>query len=223
MPHSLPTLLFQSSLPRGERLLSDNIGSSVPDFNPRSREGSDEYAEWMRFNMPLFQSSLPRGERQDVQSALDMSQEFQSTLPRGERRRTSAVGNCRKRFQSTLPRGERRATSFVVIRTNIISIHAPTRGATITHSYGCRKGKDFNPRSHEGSDIVEGEERAIIRDFNPRSHEGSDLRLLRRLPTNSHFNPRSHEGSDSNFRQKVLFSLSKNCLKYLILTTNYFN
>lgn len=37
------------------------------------------------------------------------------------------------------------------------------------------------------------------------------------------FNPRSHEGSDSNFRQKVLFSLSKNCLKYLILTTNYFN
>ena len=61
-----------------------------------------------------------------------MSQEFQSTLPRGERRRTSAVGNCRKRFQSTLPRGERRATSFVVIRTNIISIHAPTRGATMS-------------------------------------------------------------------------------------------
>lgn len=47
------------------------------------------------------------------------------------------------------------------------------------------------------------------------------LRSSNRRFTN--FNPRSHEGSDSNFRQKVLFSLSKNCLKYLILTTNYFN
>ena len=67
---------FQSSLPRGERLLSDNIGSSVPDFNPRSREGSDEYAEWMRFNMPLFQSSLPRGERRCTSSGISVAMYF---------------------------------------------------------------------------------------------------------------------------------------------------
>ena len=59
--------------------------------------------------------------------------------------------------------------------------------------------------------------------FNPRSHEGSDAAVDALDYLKANFNPRSHEGSDSNFRQKVLFSLSKNCLKYLILTTNYFN
>ena len=33
-----------------------------------------------------------------------------------------------------------------------ISIHAPTRGATIAGRMQRPNGKDFNPRSHEGSD-----------------------------------------------------------------------
>ena len=82
---------------------------------------------------------------------------------------------------------------------------------------------DFNPRSHEGSDRTRRAVTRLMVDFNPRSHEGSDSAVLLLPVATSNFNPRSHEGSDSNFRQKVLFSLSKNCLKYLILTTNYFN
>lgn len=38
-----------------------------------------------------------------------------------------------------------------------------------------------------------------------------------------HFNPRSREGSDNNFHQKVLFSLSKNCLIHLFFITNFLN
>ena len=83
----------------------------------------------------------------------------------------------------------------------MISIHAPTRGATEAHQ--CYAN--------------------LMLHFNPRSHEGSDRKALQNKWYLTDFNPRSHEGSDSNFRQKVLFSLSKNCLKYLILTTNYFN
>lgn len=37
------------------------------------------------------------------------------------------------------------------------------------------------------------------------------------------FNPRSREGSDNNFHQKVLFSLSKNCLIHLFFITNFLN
>lgn len=37
------------------------------------------------------------------------------------------------------------------------------------------------------------------------------------------FNPRSREGSDINFRQKILFSLSKNCLIHLFFITNFLN
>ena len=38
--------------------------------------------------------------------------------------------------------------------TNLISIHAPTRGATGEHISGSMVSADFNPRSHEGSDWV---------------------------------------------------------------------
>ena len=133
-----------------------------------------------------------------------------------------------------------------VSASRIISIHAPTRGATQSNITRGLYKMHFNPRSHEGSDQIVISLLLLICDFNPRSHEGSDLlpSLASRIPDEisihaptrgatfccgccinccGYFNPRSHEGSDSNFRQKVLFSLSKNCLKYLILTTNYFN
>ena len=34
--------LFQSTLPRGERLISPVIAAPIPSFNPRSRVGSDD-------------------------------------------------------------------------------------------------------------------------------------------------------------------------------------
>ena len=58
-------LIFQSSLPRGERLSSSGVIRVVHivHFNPRSREGSDggDYGIELRYGK--FQSSLPRGER----------------------------------------------------------------------------------------------------------------------------------------------------------------
>ena len=54
---------------------------------------------------------------------------FQSTLPRGERLARLNKRLYRGIFQSTLPRGERQYGSKF-FRVIIISIHAPTRGAT---------------------------------------------------------------------------------------------
>ena len=58
------------------------------------------------------------------------------------------------KFQSTLPRGERR--------------HEVQQQTQV---------RDFNPRSHEGSDDVLMTYASEIRNFNPRSHEGSDDRV----------------------------------------------
>ena len=55
-------------------------------------------------------------------------------------------------FQSTLPRGERQGFSGVIDYFNIISIHAPARGATITGHHAESSLYYFNPRSREGSD-----------------------------------------------------------------------
>ena len=57
-------LSFQSTLPRGERLLLVELHACVEFyFNPRSREGSDESRDRDVSGLLLFQSTLPRGER----------------------------------------------------------------------------------------------------------------------------------------------------------------
>ena len=58
-----------------------------------------------------------------------------------------------------------------------------------------RDKKNFNPRSHEGSDLL-CSALVIVFYFNPRSHEGSDGKNHYRYTAITHFNPRSHEGSD---------------------------
>ena len=104
------------------------------------------------------------------------------------------------------------------IKTVLISIHAPTRGATIAHCFvhshglfqstlprGERRRScsltvasgNFNPRSREGSDATY----KLLLQSNPRfqstlprgERHGSDLKLLQRR----NFNPRSREGSDT--------------------------
>ena len=63
----------------------------------------------------------------------------------------------------------------------LISIHAPTGGATGYNFYlniGCT---DFNPRSHGGSDLISCVRSILAFDFNPRSHGGSDAATEKKL------------------------------------------
>ena len=55
-----------------------------------------------------------------------------------------------------------------------ISIHAPARGATRSLFRIAKAGSYFNPRSREGSDILQASVLTSIVHFNPRSREGSD-------------------------------------------------
>ena len=122
-------LIFQSALPRGERL---NIPVGRKLIN-------------------RFQSALPRGERLDqgdlfitwtyisirapargataMVVANSFTFKFQSALPRGERHYYSKSPSIKQRFQSALPRGER-----------------------LSRPADPWISADFNPRSREGSD-----------------------------------------------------------------------
>ena len=145
-------LLFQSTLPRGERRklqdIEDTIkqisihaptrGATVPpaafsvsvyDFNPRSHEGSD--------------ASNP----EDLIININFN-------PRSHE-------------------GSDKLFISAPIATNI-SIHAPTRGATQAYMHIFRQVYYFNPRSHEGSDLIVLLKWTCFWYFNPRSHEGSD-------------------------------------------------
>ena len=75
------------------------------------------------------------GSDQDHKKSRLASEQFQSTLPSqgatADRGRYFIEGL----FQSTLPSQGATATSFVVIRTNIISIHAPLTGSDDQTNY----------------------------------------------------------------------------------------
>ena len=99
---------FQSTLPRGERQYSDDGKTFTgKDFNPRSREGSDEGMAIMSDIKSKFQSTLPRGERHNVNLVSNMAFDFNPRSREGSDYAKKEVANLRKLFQSTLPRGER--------------------------------------------------------------------------------------------------------------------
>ena len=144
---------------------------------------------------------------------------FQSTLPRRERRFIYISSSCCTDFN---PRSHEGSDVYynVTIDNREISIHAPTKGATVTVIVWHHAITDFNPRSHEGSDPMCFFIISPSINFNPRSHEGSDQRgsstsphypISIHAPTKGatnhrwqkifafrNFNPRSHEGSDKS-------------------------
>ena len=78
----------------------------------------------------------------------------------------------------------------------MISIHTPTKGATLFVYTLFQHLHYFNPHSHEGSDIVFSSCPNSTSYFNPHSHEGSDATGADIGICKRYFNPHSHEGSD---------------------------
>ena len=144
--------VFQSTLPREERLLGLNFKEANSIFQstlPREERLLQQYLSHFQL---LFQSTLPREKRRNYATTGDIPTKFQSTLPREERR---AKRTCLPKEPSDFnPRSHERSDSFIayiIVLTGYfnprshersdpfqlfakqlfcISIHAPTRGAT---------------------------------------------------------------------------------------------
>ena len=167
--------VFQSTLPQGERLYYRSVyGHLKIYFNPRSHKGSDDV----------------------VISNIDPALIFQSTLPQGERPLRWKQEPERMEFQSPLPQGERLDHMAYSIARWVISIHAPTRGATVYQVL-------YYLDTKFQSTLPQGERRCYFqfplrfRHFNPRSHKGSDGLFTKPYAIQINFNPRSHKGSDN--------------------------
>ena len=77
---------FQSTLPRRERQnVHVKVAPDAIDFNPRSREGSDEKAGSASFNPLHFNPRSREGSDNSPLSPPRLLYVFQSTLPRRER------------------------------------------------------------------------------------------------------------------------------------------
>ena len=212
-------MLFQSTLPRRERLTAAQTA----------------------LNVAIFQSTLPRRERQRSATPAAFAVGFQSTLPRRERLHqslftasdaaisihapakgaTAPTFPWRKLPTNFNPRSREGSDTSLNCRLNKntisihapakgatagepeyrrhvgISIHAPAKGATISMWICSRRGFNFNPRSREGSDDVPERWREQVRVISIHAPaKGATLFCLRTLYSFYNFNPRSREGSD---------------------------
>ena len=143
---------FQSSLPRGERRCCNHAGLLIKYISILApTRGATFTPSHACFQFPVFQSSLPRGERHCMLLLRWPTDYFNPRSHEG----SDSICCC---------------SQFALV----ISILAPTRGATEYAQYGCAQ-KIFQ------SSLPRGERRYTIFQifqftsyFNPRSHEGSD-------------------------------------------------
>ena len=96
-----------------------------------------------------------------------------------------------------------------LFRESRISIHAPTRGATYAHRQ-ISFGGEFQSTLPRGERPIVLYLLSLESYFNPRSHEGSDNGRFWSRAGSVYFNPRSHEGSDMRS-------------EWMYITCSYFN
>ena len=102
-------MLFQSTLPQGERRQTEDFGSSMQYFNPRSRKGSDYVKQPLSIRYSNFNPRSRKGSDQDALVDVHGVVYFNPRSRKGSD--DSAYESC---------------------EDEVISIHAPARGATST-------------------------------------------------------------------------------------------
>ena len=166
--------LFQSTLPRGERpgcqihgfyniLISIHApargatrsgsasGERLRNFNPRSREGSDDKEAKEFYNSAISIHAPARGATNPWKGVGELQNISIHAPARGA---TSSETRSPFRRQISIHAPARGATRcwLSVLHSHPISIHAPARGATERTSDRTQGDRNFNPRSREGSD-----------------------------------------------------------------------
>ena len=163
----------------------------------------------------LFQSTLPREERQSFCSYFKSVSKFQSTLPREERLGHAPSDDIALIISIHAP--TRGATSAFIKNTieEIISIHAPTRGATVyfvQHNYPLIFQSTLPREERHTRTVV-----IVVLDISIHAPTRGATSYTKSFSTDlPYFNPRSHERSDSNIAQKICLFLYNTDNKYII-------
>ena len=169
-----------------------------------------------------------------IETGVDL---FQSTLPREER---PQCDESTMAFRNFNPRSHERSDtgSREEIRSQEISIHAPTRGATVYRQGNIHDRRAISIHAPTRGATVFGGNYDISTRFQstlPREERHpasfascSSTRFQSTLPREerrsdptekakpANFNPRSHERSDSNIAQKICLFLYNTDNKYII-------
>ena len=169
----------------------------VPSFqstHPHGVRQNDYYFEVVRVGVSIHAPTRGATVRRGL---FEYRAKFQSTHPHGVRRKifrnTKVVVSFNPRTHTGCDMRVR-DIDFVIS----VSIHAPTRGATVISSVRGQRSKVSIHAPTRGATNHRGGQYRDIWGFNPRTHTGCDLYLFCLLSRVLCFNPRTHTGCDSD-------------------------
>ncbi len=142
---------FQSTRPRGARLhfQAGLVAVGAVSIHAPARGATEADADLL--DGCLFQSTRPRGARPIAADLRDIVTLFQSTRPRGARRGITIYLSGVACFNPRARAG-RDGDAAMVQLVDMVSIHAPARGATDTPRWTRHWKGSFNPRARAGRD-----------------------------------------------------------------------
>ena len=205
---SLGLTIFQSTLPRGERLYPINPHTVI------SR----------------FQSTLPRGERRFICVTMIFSTCISIHAPT---RGATGVPVLHSSFLVYFnPRSHEGSDRYwMEIMTTKWNFNPRSHeGSDQERLEKLLHCLNFNPRSHEGSDLQKTWCLLSFTDFNPRSHEGSDVCLLMPMPLSGIFQstlPRGERQSTASASSDTSISIhaptrgATNLLQLLVIFVRF--
>ena len=212
--------LFQSTLLRKERHSDTYAGYAVAYVSIHAPTKGATFSMPCATSVDEFQSTLLRKERLCSCTCVSDREWFQSTLLRKERHFQPPIPciiqsfNPRSYERSDVgyrlnvrggtgfnPRSYERSDFASALNSSFtfsVSIHAPTKGATLYHGYAtCRHAVSIHAPTKGATTALPVLSHQFLC-FNPRSYERSDLGLFAAYRMRPCFNPRSYERSDGS-------------------------
>ena len=122
----------------------------------------------------MFQSTHPHRVRRNLQTSSNWYGEFQSTHPHRVRRAPVRFPSRSYEFQSTHPHRVRLSKPKECLLAVLVSIHAPTQGATAKRNKFCCECLFQSTHPHRVRRRSWGSKRLEKLCFNPRTHTGCD-------------------------------------------------
>ena len=143
------------------------------DFNPRSREGSDVFLLLLLLVRRISIHAPAKGATSAMRQTVSGRKHFNPRSREGSDVFPDKAHGKIYTFQSTLPRRERQLK--IKLPSGILKFQStlPRRERLWSCSHFSNEGY-FNPRSREGSDRLTASAFRLSFNFNPRSREGSD-------------------------------------------------
>ena len=144
---------FQSARPRGARPAgAGRRHAHASGFNPRAHAGRDTCRRRRCRRHASFNPRAHAGRDVTVKPLRSTRTQFQSARPRGARRRMRTGGRLsRPSFNPRAHAGRDLGNALVVVVGEVVSIRAPTRGATVTSCTGTPASGEFQSARPRGA------------------------------------------------------------------------